>query len=38
MDDTQVVRGRGKFRKIISETIKNDLKINDFIINMIHDR
>lgn len=37
MDDTQVVRGRGKFKKIISKTIKNDLKINDFIINIIHD-
>ncbi|KAM7490942.1 hypothetical protein LguiA_033863 [Lonicera macranthoides] len=38
MEGSLVVRGRGRPRKTIGETIKKDLEANGFTIDMIHDR
>jgi hypothetical protein len=35
---TQIIRGRGKPRKTIRETIKNDLNIIELDRNMVYDR
>jgi len=38
MEDSQIIRGRGKPRKTIGETIKKDLEINELDRNMVYDR
>lgn len=38
MKDSQITRGRAKLRKIIRETIKKDLEINELDWNMVYDR
>ena len=38
MESSLIVRGRGRPRKTIGETIKRDLNFNDLNVNMIYDR
>jgi len=38
MEESQVKRGRGRHRKTIRETIRNDLEVNKLDLNMIYDR
>lgn len=38
MEGSPVNRGRGRLRKTLFETIKNDLEVNDLSIDMIHDK
>lgn len=38
MEGSPVTRGRGRLRKTLVETIKNDLEVNDLSIDMIHDK
>lgn len=38
MEGSQTIRGRGRSRKIIRETIRKDLKINELDRNMVFDR
>jgi len=38
MEDSKITRGKGRHRKIISETIRNDLEINELDPNMVYDR
>jgi len=37
IEGSQTTRGRGRPRKTIKETIKNDIEINELERNMIHD-
>jgi hypothetical protein len=38
MEDSQIIRGRGRPRKTIRETIKKDLETNELDRNMVCDR
>jgi hypothetical protein len=38
MEESQVNSGRGRRRKAIRETIRNDLKVNELDPNMVYDR
>ncbi len=38
MDDSPIVRGRGRLRKTIGQVVKRDLEINDLSMEQIHDR
>jgi len=38
MEESQTSRGRGRPRKIIIETIRKDLEINELDQNMVYDR
>jgi len=38
MDESQIRRGKGRTRKIIRETIRKDLEVNELDPNMISDR
>jgi len=38
MEESQVKRGRGRPRKIIGETIRKDLEVNELDPNMVYDR
>ena len=38
MEGSLIVRGRGRPRKIIAETIKRNLGFNGLNVNMIYDR
>jgi len=37
MKENQVKRGRGRSRKTIRETIRNDLEVNELDPNLIYD-
>ena len=37
-ENSPIIRGRGRLKKTISETIKNDLIVNNLSIDLIHDR
>jgi len=38
MEESQVIRGRGRHRKTIRETIKKDLEVNELDPNLIYDK
>jgi len=38
MDESQIRRGRGRTRKVIRETIRKDLEVNELDPNMVSDR
>jgi len=38
MEDSQITRGKGRPRKTIRETIREDLEINELDQNMVYDR
>jgi len=38
MEDSRIIRGRGRPRKTIRETNKKDLEINELDQNMVYDR
>jgi len=38
MEENYVKRGRGRLRKTIRETIRNDLEVNELDPNLIYDR
>jgi len=38
MDESQIIRDRGRPRKIITETIRKDLEFNELDPTMVYDR
>ena len=38
MENSQIAKGRGRFRKTVGETIKRDLDFNGLNVNIIYDR
>jgi len=38
MEESHVKRGRGRPRKTIRETIRNDLEVNELDPNLVYDR
>jgi len=38
IEESRVKRGRGKPRKTIRETIKNDFEVNELNLNLVYDK